>query len=414
MTYYAIRNAPQCPNGAILFHTEDCRLLTENSEAWVEFDNVQDAATYILQGHAAQQSKVTNASSSIGASASIGTSVTAGDAPCAAAEEKTNGEAVEKEIAIRSSPKKRKRALPQQKKVGEDENEKDGEDAKKRKEARPRKDSPPSEAGDGIRKIGDEHPLQKKLNDHFDSMLDALVQFKAENGHCNVPQGRYGKLSSWVNAQRKQYKWLKDSNPSGKNSSMTAKRMQQLVDVGFEFTLRKWTGRNLFFEEHLDQLKAFRVETQQLEGIIELRTVVATATCKSLTGWIESQLQMEAKRQKGINSTSLTDERHQQIEELGFIFPSTTKTDDHFDERFEELRYYKEEQGDCLVPKVHPGGLGMWVGNQRKRFLRIVETCGGDEEAAASSDEKIRRLKDFGFVFSVRHRRWRKKPEGVD
>jgi hypothetical protein len=38
-----------------------------------------------------------------------------------------------------------------------------------------------------------------------------------------------------------------------------------------------------------------------------------------------------------------------------------------FEERFEELKAYKVEYGDCLVPQIYPG-LGGWVSVQRTHF----------------------------------------------
>jgi hypothetical protein len=60
-----------------------------------------------------------------------------------------------------------------------------------------------------------------------------LKRFRAENGHCNVPQG-YKKnkvLGTWVNNQRRFYR----QSLAGKNASMTKARIQKLNSIGFEW-----------------------------------------------------------------------------------------------------------------------------------------------------------------------------------
>ena len=64
----------------------------------------------------------------------------------------------------------------------------------------------------------------------WNERLGDLIRYKAEHGHCNVPQ-RQGSLGEWVVNQRKAYK-----NKKGK---LSEKRIQKLDDLGFSWSARK-------------------------------------------------------------------------------------------------------------------------------------------------------------------------------
>ena len=67
--------------------------------------------------------------------------------------------------------------------------------------------------------------------------LQELRQFKAKSGHCRVPQ-RYSankKLGGWVLYVRHQYR----KHQSGQPSTMTQERIEQLLQLGFDFEPHK-------------------------------------------------------------------------------------------------------------------------------------------------------------------------------
>ncbi len=66
---------------------------------------------------------------------------------------------------------------------------------------------------------------------NWEEMFAALVTFKAQHGHCNVPR-RYAEnppLGLWVGRQRKDYN-------SGK---LSAQRIKRLNALGFRWSLQK-------------------------------------------------------------------------------------------------------------------------------------------------------------------------------
>jgi len=65
-----------------------------------------------------------------------------------------------------------------------------------------------------------------------------LIEYKAKHGDCFVPDN-YGpnkQLGTWVNTQRRQYRFLQQ----GKHSQMTEERINKLEEIGF-----KWDASHL-------------------------------------------------------------------------------------------------------------------------------------------------------------------------
>jgi len=74
-------------------------------------------------------------------------------------------------------------------------------------------------------------------------------------------------------------------------------------------------------------------------------------TVPILGRWVKKQREQHKMKKDG-HSTSLTDERLNRLNQLGFVwdFP---KMDD-WETRFEQLIEYKAKHGDTLVPKKYP------------------------------------------------------------
>ena len=77
---------------------------------------------------------------------------------------------------------------------------------------------------------------KRKGQASWENHFDALVAYKAENGHCSVPT-KYKEdtaLGRWVSTQRAEYKKYSEGEPS----QITADKIKRLEDVGFAW----WMG----------------------------------------------------------------------------------------------------------------------------------------------------------------------------
>jgi hypothetical protein len=66
----------------------------------------------------------------------------------------------------------------------------------------------------------------------WETNFEALVNFKRENNHCNVPQkgGQYRRLGKWVNTQRTHYK----------RGTIKTERVRLLNELGFIWNTKKY------------------------------------------------------------------------------------------------------------------------------------------------------------------------------
>jgi hypothetical protein len=155
-------------------------------------------------------------------------------------------------------------------------------------------------------------------------------------------------------------------------------------------------------------------------------------------------------------SFRLTDERRKRLEEVDFVWSARegekgteqgritrNSYDDQWDQMFTRLQGYKKSYGDCLVPKrfKEDPKLGTWVDTQRVQFKKMKKkleehgiTYEGPEDAKEAkydddadegslsstngtnqaqsmnakpvvgrlTDDRIRRLENLGFVWSLR------------
>mmetsp|Transcript_31046 Transcript_31046/g.67180 ORF Transcript_31046/g.67180 Transcript_31046/m.67180 type:complete len:657 (+) Transcript_31046:577-2547(+) len=224
-----------------------------------------------------------------------------------------------------------------------------------------------------------------KEDTHWNTMFAALQQFKAENGHCNVSTTPpHTDLTKWVISQRREHKKLKED----KESMLTASRLMKLNDIGFQFRQR---ADYVSWNDRVQQLRDYKAQ----HG--DLRIPVSNPDL----GWfVSSQREEYRKRIDGAHS-SLTDERYNDLQELGFVFVAGKRKGQimaprkTWDERFRELLAFKSEHGHCVVPQHYPG-LGYWVHAQRNQYRLLKQG-----KKSPMTHEKALRLSDVGFVFDA-------------
>ena len=110
---------------------------------------------------------------------------------------------------------------------------------------------------------------------------------------------------------------------------------------------------------------------------------------------------------KGRRPAPLTQERVNLLNALGFTWTirSRDALGESWNQRFQELRQYKQQNGHCQVPSRYDKNpeLGIWVGTQRSQyrlFMRARET--GQSISTNMNDDRIRELEDLGFVWALR------------
>ncbi|SMQ86975.1 Superfamily II DNA or RNA helicase [Bacillus sp. OV166] len=206
----------------------------------------------------------------------------------------------------------------------------------------------------------------KKINleEQWEEKYQELLAFKEKHGHCSVPQGfkENPSLASWISNQRTYYK----------TGTLSQERVERLNELGFI-----WEAFENQWEKNFQQLISFKDKYGHSlvpKGYKEN---------PALANWI-------AKQRISYNDRTLSQERIERLNELGFIWD---KLESQWEERFRELTEFRNETGHCLVPhryKENPS-LGRWAGTQRNDYIKDKLSQG-----------RIERLNELGFVWEVK------------
>jgi superfamily II DNA or RNA helicase len=218
-------------------------------------------------------------------------------------------------------------------------------------------------------------PKRKKLLDDlgfiwdlldfkWDLNFNALVIYKEEFGHCNVPGDFITKdglaLGGWVGSQRR-------------NRNLSAERKKQLDDLGFVWGFnREW---NDWYLDLVDFKKEF--------GHCNVGKNFKTNDGYNLGTWVVKQR----------NNLRLTNVQRKQLEDLGFIWDASNNRS--WNDWYLDLVDFKKEFGHLNIPK----GFKTKEGYNLYSFTFRLKT---DKNL---SPKKKNQLIDLGFIFKGIHER---------
>jgi hypothetical protein len=234
----------------------------------------------------------------------------------------------------------------------------------------------------------------------FEEYVLALLLFKQQFNHCNVPR-RYISdlyLGRWCNMLRLGYKALRQGcgDPRGLNED----RIRLLEKIGFQ-----WFGENdmcdpesFIFYKRLDQLISIQdsYKSYNVPAYHELDP--------SLGLWCNRmRLALEALQCGSDETYGLNSERYELLNDIGFW-----DTISEFYVRFDELKAFAEkyghckvteEYGHCKVPSQYNDNIFLsdWTSIMRSHYQRLQK---GRGSAKVITDEKVKLLTDIGFQWS--------------
>jgi hypothetical protein len=205
----------------------------------------------------------------------------------------------------------------------------------------------------------------------WEDRLAEVAAFKAKNGHCDIPVNypENPKLGHFVNAMRTQRN----------NGKLCPGRVAKLEALGFSWGSRRKTlvggdGITAEWQARFDELLCYK----RKYGDCNLPMV--RRENPQLSHWVSQQRQL---RKGG----TLHPERQRRLDEIGFDWLPYGRREE-WSARFEQLKAYKEQFGNCRLPLKGQGNqqLGRWVSRQRE--LRRGGTL---------LPERQRRLDEIGF-----------------
>jgi hypothetical protein len=200
------------------------------------------------------------------------------------------------------------------------------------------------------------------------------------------------KLGKWVSKQRARYK----KNTEEENSTaMIAEHIRALNCIGFEWgtpsktTLKSSCPAPASWNERFQELKKYK------ERIGDCLVPTKYSANPKLGNWVMTQRAHYKLHQEG-KSSSMTEERIQTFNDVGFNWRATPTTGATapWNERFLELKKYKEHFGDCLVHTKYSANakLGTWVSHQHQYYKLHQEG-----KASSMTEDRIQALNDVGF-----------------
>ncbi len=217
-----------------------------------------------------------------------------------------------------------------------------------------------------------------EINDHkWREMYKRLKQYHTEHGDADVPNGWKDdpKLAHWVSQQRERLK----------KEVLLEEQKRLLDELGFTWKMRDRGS----WEDRVEELIKFREKHGHCEVPFNYPEF------PKLGQFVNT---MRTRR----NSRSLSPDRQAKLDEIGFAWETSRKSDIRKDEsgintiwktRFDELLRYKQVYGDCNVPSTweENKSLANWVTVQRQQKKR--------EEL---SPECERLLQEIGFAWELR------------
>jgi hypothetical protein len=111
---------------------------------------------------------------------------------------------------------------------------------------------------------------------------------------------------------------------------------------------------------------------------------------------------MEKKSFDQGKKSSMTRTRITKLEEAGFIW-AKPKGVDAWEERFEELQHYRDENGDPNVPTKYPNNrpLGRWVSTQRSMYKQFHSGGKFHKLPREEIERRISLLESMGFSWNL-------------
>jgi hypothetical protein len=220
-----------------------------------------------------------------------------------------------------------------------------------------------------------------------------LKEFLKKHGHNARVPSRYAfcpGLGEWTTSLRRQYK----KNLEGKPTALTKERIALLAEIGFDFTVES-SEREKFaktIQKTWDEYYAELLQVQNKYGCIKILD-----DDPDLQAWAQLQRRDYAAFEEDGQTSLLTKERIQKLQELNFDFEYDKKRIKSWDVLYTEMmEHYLLEQSFAVKPRGDPS-LFEWKNEQQEEYQKY--TSG---EPSKLTSAKIEMLIAINFPFNRR------------
>eukprot|EP00586_Coscinodiscus_wailesii_P016132 CAMPEP_0172514972 /NCGR_PEP_ID=MMETSP1066-20121228/264299_1 /TAXON_ID=671091 /ORGANISM="Coscinodiscus wailesii, Strain CCMP2513" /LENGTH=570 /DNA_ID=CAMNT_0013295857 /DNA_START=73 /DNA_END=1785 /DNA_ORIENTATION=- len=233
---------------------------------------------------------------------------------------------------------------------------------------------------------------KKTKRDRWQEKYEELVEFKAQTGHCRVPN-RYQeniRLGQWVVAQRQWYKKLQ-----GKEVTEAAKvKIEMLDELGFTWTVGSGRLKNsgwVKWQEFFDKL----VEFKSRKGHCYVPSCFPEDP--TFGKWVARQRQQYNKLKEG-KPSQITEERISMLESIGFQWTAMSGpvNGELWKERLEQLKEFHRDTGHFRVKETDDPILNRWVYRQKHQYKQLQEG-----HHSNLTKDRIEELESIGFNWEL-------------
>lgn len=219
----------------------------------------------------------------------------------------------------------------------------------------------------------------------FQERLQELKAYGETYGTVNVPQTcKFNpSLGRWCHNMKYVYKRKSEGKPLKGYLNIADEQVQELRNLGFEFSMSDHTPRKSF-QERLAQLQQFQKE----HGHVQVPS--SYLPDPSLGHWVG-----DARRGVFV----LTEDQMQILRGMGFEFKAKSRAKNKsFEERLQECIEYKMEHGHPNVPQgyKHNPLLGQWCDQIRRSYAKLMDSDNTGKVSFRLTPHKIQMLKDIG------------------
>jgi len=215
------------------------------------------------------------------------------------------------------------------------------------------------------------------LETRWQMKFDELELFSRDHGHCQVPvlYPENQSLGNWVLAQRS----------SKREGRLDREKEDQLLSIGFVFDVADHS-----FDQGMQKLREYKKKHGDC-------LVPRTYEDQSLVMFVCNQRNQYRRLLKN-RQNSVTDERLQQLKEVGFVFRVESPWDDYY----ERLCQFRDVHGHANVPVNHTDtSLASFVYQQRNLYRLLKQG-----KKKTMTPEKIEKLERIGFAWNTNEARW--------
>ena len=213
-------------------------------------------------------------------------------------------------------------------------------------------------------------PYEERNEAKWQTKLELLRQYRERNGHCRVPchyEIDGVKLGIWLSDQRVAYWQHSEGKPA---RFINQERIDQLKALGLDFNDTKQKREEAQWQAKLQLLRQYRErnghcrvpQRDEFDGV-------------NLGSWINRLRVAYMKRSEGKPAQYITQERIDQLEEIGLDFNDTKQKRNkaQWQSKLELLRQYRVRNGHCRVPhsyEIDGVKLGNWLSKQRDEYRK--------------------------------------------